>query len=114
MPPPKSGLHSVTTTTGLDARYQPRDRTSTFTPNEQVYISYQISAAQAGEVVTFKCVFNGVIWWEGVNYIAGGETYTGYFVLEPLPTPGTYRGELAYKGETHTVSWDVHYRALHK
>jgi serine/threonine protein kinase len=105
--PVRSGMHSVTTTKGLDDRYQPLDVTSTFTANERVYISYQISEAQPGESVRFKCFFNDVLLWEGVNQIAAGGDYTGYFVIEPLHNPGVYRGELAYKGEIHTLSWDV-------
>jgi hypothetical protein len=106
MPSSRSSLHSVTTTTGVDASYQPRDRTSTFTTQERVYITFQIREAQPGAVVTFTCVSKEGVWWEGVDQIAAGGTYRGYFVLEPLP-PGTYRGELAYKGELHTVSWEV-------
>jgi hypothetical protein len=101
-------MHSVTTTTGLDDQYQPRDRTSTFTTNERVYIVYQLSEAHPGEVVTFTCVFNEVVQWNGVHGIAAGGNYTGYFVLGPLPTAGTYRGELVYRGELHTVYWEVH------
>jgi hypothetical protein len=106
MPSSRSGLQGVTTTTGVDARYRPRDRTSTFTTQERVYITFQIRAAQPGAVVTFTCVSNEVVWWEGVHRIAAGGTYRGYFVLGPLP-PGTYQGELAYKGELQTVAWEV-------
>ncbi len=97
----------MTTTTGLDDQNQPLDRTSTFTSNQQVYIVYHISEAQVGEGITFTCWFNDMVCWEGSDQIAAAGNYTGYFVVGPLSAPGTYQGELAYRGERHTVSWEV-------
>ena len=98
-------MHNVTTAQELGPRFRPEVTSSTFSTNDQVYISYQIDEAEAGEVVTFRCFFGDRLWWEGTNTIAQSGNYRGYFVVGPLRNRGTYRGELQYQGDVQTVSW---------
>jgi hypothetical protein len=102
-----AGLHSVTTARALDNRFRPVQTTSTFSTNEQFYVSYQINDAEAGQPITFRCYFNDQLCWEWTEPIGASGSYVGYFLVGPFANPGAYRGEITYRGETYLFTWQI-------
>ncbi len=96
-------LEQVMTASAIDeATFMPLNRATTFNPDDTVYITYRVIAAEVGDTVHIQYDINGIAQPEDPDDTVTFETegpLHGHFALQGDQLPlseGTYRAELFY------------------
>lgn len=103
-------LREVQTARAVDADLAPRDQTEVFTPQDTVYIAYEVAGVEAGDELFVRYTIDGVVQPpapEDRDRFSSSGDFRGVFSISGpaeagLP-PGIYQAELFYNDQLTEV-----------